>query len=82
MAVVKFFASLRETLDCAEIEIDLPENASVEDLITLLSNKNPNWHAAIQANDVLIAVNQTVCGKDTLIRNSDEIAFFPPVTGG
>lgn len=82
MACIKFFASLREQLKCAEMEIHIPSNADVTWLIEHLVNQHSDWQEALQRKDLLVAVNQTLCSKQTPISNTDEIALFPPVTGG
>ena len=81
---IKYFASLREKLNCEEEEIELPANIeNIAQLIAHIRTRNDQWEIAFSENQsVLIAVNQTHCDKQTAIRNQDEIAFFPPVTGG
>ena len=73
---VKFFASLRERLGQAECDIDAGTAATVAAV----------WRAvvpreALPAN-VLAAVNQEYAMPDQPVRDGDEVAFFPPVTGG
>lgn len=84
MASVLYFASLAEVLDIRSEQIDLPSDcATVADLIALLRRRGELFDKALNGETpVLIAVNQDMCGTDTEIENHDEIAFFPPVTGG
>lgn len=84
MITVRYFASIREKLDCGEETLQLP--ASVTDVQQLLEHlvqlHGPVWGDTLDSGTVLIAVNQTVEKKTAAIRDGDEIAFFPPVTGG
>ena len=75
MIQVKFFASLRERLGVAER--------------TLPADNLPTIHAVWSAvadfempANLLVAVNHEYVGRDHTVCDGDEIAFFPPVTGG
>ena len=81
MIHIRFFASLRERIGMASIEVNYCGEKTVLDLMMGLVEKDNNWQALTE-NDVLVAVNQTLCGKEFAINDGDEIAFFPPVTGG
>ena len=48
----------------------------------LALSKGPNWKALLSAESVLSAVNHTMVDSQQLLENGDEVAFFPPVTGG
>ncbi len=84
MVTILYFARLREALGKASEELALPE--SVIDLATLreaLVSRGGAWAQELaQTKPVRAAVNQRVASADTLVRDGDEIAFFPPVTGG
>jgi molybdopterin synthase sulfur carrier subunit len=73
---IKFFASLRTQIGQSEIEIELDNPLSAAEIWTQVSNKAP-----LPAN-LLIAINQEYANKDAIVKAGDEIAFFPPVTGG
>ena len=85
---VLFFASLREQLKCGSEEIELPPEAStLGALRALLADRGGNWQSALaQTRPVRMAVNQDMVprgGANAIaIKAGDEIAFFPPVTGG
>lgn len=72
---VKYFASMRDTMGKADESVDLEEGATVEVLWKRVSS-NP------MPENTLIAVNMEYTGKDTGLSEGDEVAFFPPVTGG
>lgn len=86
MIVIKviFFASFKEQLDCAQLELSLDEGANVQDLCSVLSSKGGRWQSLFgQANkNVKVACNQCMADMSTLLDEGDEVAFFPPVTGG
>ncbi len=84
MITVLYFASLREKLKLASEEIELPpEVDSIESLVELLTHKhNANWVEVLVQSKVLVAVNQSLTQFSASIKDGDEVAFFPPVTGG
>jgi molybdopterin synthase sulfur carrier subunit len=81
---ILFFAGLREQLGTAAEEIELPgEVTTVAGLRTFLSNRNQTWKTALaEAKPVRVAVNQDMVQPTARIKAGDEVAFFPPVTGG
>ncbi len=84
MIRILYFAWLRERTGHAETEIELPAGvADIGGLIAWLSARDTR-HAAAFAQPRLVraAVNQEFAGPETPIAAGDEIAFFPPVTGG
>ncbi|MDO6747694.1 molybdopterin converting factor subunit 1 [Gilvimarinus sp. 1_MG-2023] len=79
---VLFFASLRERLGCNELSLTLPAGASVADVITTLAERESGWCEAFEQGQCLAAVNQQMVKPDYLLADGDELALFPPVTGG
>lgn len=73
---VKFFASLRERLGCTERQIDLSEPMTAAEVWTLVNGAQPI------SENVLVAVNMEYADAGTVVRDGDEVAFFPPVAGG
>lgn len=86
MIHVLFFARLREQLGCDKISVEATqldsEGISVETLLQQLCESHPEWAQWLLARDVLVALNQTICDKSATVQSGDEVAFFPPVTGG
>ena len=84
MADVLYFASLAETLGMRSESLDLPDDCrKVSDLVTLLRERGEPFDSAFGGDiRILVAINQEMSEADAAIRDSDEIAFFPPVTGG
>ena len=81
---VLFFASLREQLGRPREELELPANvATVGALRDHLRARGGAWASAFAGNrPVRAAVNQDMVQPAATIKAGDEIAFFPPVTGG
>lgn len=83
MLKVLFFAQTRELLDCDALELEFSEElSSLETVRDLLAAKGDRWDLALQRDKLLVAVNQEMTPWDTLLSDGDEVAFFPPVTGG
>lgn len=80
---ILYFASLRERLGCSREQLDLPEGvADVAALSHLLAMRGGEWQALRSARNLRCAVNQQMAGPDSSLASGDEVAFFPPVTGG
>lgn len=82
MINVVFFAALREQLNCAELSIAASEVTTVADIKTQLANKNEHWQQVFNNGALLSAINHDMVMSDTAVKSGDEVAFFPPVTGG
>lgn len=81
---ILYFAWLRERAGRSEEQLTPPETVrTIADLITWLSQRSAG-HAAAFAHTATIrcAINQEFCDPSAAIKPGDEIAFFPPVTGG
>jgi sulfur-carrier protein len=77
---ILYFAGLREAIGCGAESIVLPAGVTtVGGLHALLGQRHP---VLLTAKNLRTAVNQMMCGMDTAIADGDEVAFFPPVTGG
>jgi len=73
---VLYFASLKEQFGCSEEQLNVGNLSTVGEVWQQVSaEQNVPQH-------VLFAVNQEYAQLDTLIKSGDEVAFFPPVTGG
>lgn len=84
MIRVCYFASLREQLGLAEEPLDLPGGvADLAGLRAWLRARGGAWAEALaESRPVLCAVNQVMARPEQAIADGDEVAFFPPVTGG
>lgn len=81
---VLYFARLREVLGKSEEEIVLPEDVrTVGELATFLRARGGAWSSELGTGKaVRVAVDQDMADPATRIHGGEEIAFFPPVTGG
>jgi molybdopterin synthase sulfur carrier subunit len=84
MVKVLYFARLREDLGCAEENIALPPGVNtVADLRAHLMARGSAWRQGLaQGRALQVAVNQDMAQPGTPLKPGDEVAFFPPVTGG
>ena len=84
MVKIQYFASLRETLGAQNEELTLPaEVTNVEQLARHLSHSRAGqWAVLEDPARVLIAVNQTIVERSHPLQGFEEVAFFPPMTGG
>ncbi len=84
MLTIHYFASVREALDKNQEQIELPASVTkVGELIDHLAANNPDSRELFESeNKLLVAVNQTVVDRDFALSDNDEVAFFPPMTGG
>ncbi len=73
---VRYFASLKESIGRTEDEIAFIDVLSVSDI---WQQANKNIHLP---SHILAAVNMEYVNFDHLVNDGDEVAFFPPVTGG
>lgn len=80
---ILYFASLREALGCASETVDLPTAVdTVAALRTHLAARGEAWAALDTHRNLRSAVNHKVAGPEARVAPGDEVAFFPPVTGG
>lgn len=80
---VLFFGSLREQLGTGELNTALPNGVeTIGQLLQSLQSQGDEWKLALGMGSVLFAVNQEMVDENTIISDSDEVALFPPVTGG
>lgn len=83
MLDIFYFASFREALGQSQEQLPLASYKTVACLLEDLATRGDAWQVALSANPNLqIAVNQTIADRSTQLNAGDEVAFFPPVTGG
>ena len=81
MINVLFFAQVRELVGCDSLSLE-GEFSDVESLRRALVDRGDRWALALAPGKLLCAVNQTLVPVTHSLRDGDEVAFFPPVTGG
>ncbi len=73
---VKFFANLRERYGLSEESLDYREGISIPEIWSELT------HGQSMPATLMVAVNMEYAKKDAKLTDGDEVAFFPPVSGG
>lgn len=81
MINIRFFAFLRERLGTDTLVYELSDEKTVSDIKQKLIAQGEPW-TLLAEQDVLIALNQAISSESAMVSDGDEIAFFPPVTGG
>ena len=84
MVTLLYFASLRETLGCSREQLAIPSaTATVSSIVDQLRQRDSKWTDAFAPGKTWrVAVNQQMASLATPVKPGDEVAFFPPVTGG
>jgi molybdopterin synthase sulfur carrier subunit len=83
MLNILYFASLRETFGIANEEIAVPVPADVKSLVATLRQRGEIWSESLcDDKRWRVAVNQQMATMGTRLVSGDEVAIFPPVTGG
>lgn len=82
MIKILFFGALRERVQCASLKVLAAELQSVAAVLQHLKTHSALFQQAFSDNNLLCAVNQQLCDLQTPVKAGDEVAFFPPVTGG
>lgn len=84
MLKVLFFARVKEELDCSVLELQWRDAIATLDALQaqLVLDGGQRWHDVLTRPNMIRAVNQVVVSADVALIDGDEVAFFPPVTGG
>ena len=81
---IVYFSWLKEILDISEENVNLPKNIkNIKDLIKWLCTKSTKHRKVfLKSKNIRYSINHQIVDKNSKIKNNDEIAFFPPFTGG
>jgi|TARA_B110000259_G_scaffold9082_1_gene10037 molybdopterin synthase sulfur carrier subunit len=82
---ILFFASVREMFKTHKKDVEILDSEnSPNKLLNILSKREGgSWALLLNEKDsVRVAINQELCGWDDMLNDGDELAFFPPITGG
>ncbi|WP_201348425.1 molybdopterin converting factor subunit 1 [Neptunomonas japonica] len=84
MLSLVFFASVREQLGVGQVDLEWDANLSTVAhlLAALVKEEGDAWERVLMRPNLLVAINQEMASLEASIKDGDEIAFFPPVTGG
>ena len=82
--IIKYFSWIKEHIGKSEEQIELPGNINnVNELINYLNDIDKKYNLIFEKKELVkIAVNKTYSSLESKVKNNDEVAFFPPVTGG
>jgi molybdopterin converting factor subunit 1 len=76
----KFFAAIKDIVGTPEVELELPDGITAGDLFQRYCQQHTPLNR--YANNTMISVNLEFVPPETRLREGDEIAFIPPVSGG
>lgn len=80
---VCYFARIREQMKLNEESLSMPDGSSIDQVVNFLRLRGEPWSQALAADQkILTAVNHEMSKGNKVLQNGDELAFFPPVTGG
>lgn len=82
MVVVKFFAGFRERIGRGEVLLETGGERPLLEVLELLDEEAPGILGLYKEGKALVAINRETVGKDTKVKEGDELAIFPPVSGG
>ena len=82
MLKLLFFAKYRELLGIDTMDFPINKALTIKQLVKQLSEKNATWQSVFSQTNLMVAVNQNMSNFDTHVTSGDEVAFFPPVSGG
>ncbi|MFI2811277.1 MULTISPECIES: molybdopterin converting factor subunit 1 [Microbulbifer] len=82
MIRILFFASLREELGCEQLELPVAGMGDISQVRAALQQRGEKWAVALGRGNLQVALNQALAGDSSTVKAGDEVAFFPPVTGG
>jgi molybdopterin synthase sulfur carrier subunit len=80
---VLYFAALREALGTSGETLALPDGGTTLGAVRAqIAARGGDWEALARMNNLRAAINQRMAEPDAAVADGDEVAFFPPVTGG
>lgn len=84
MIEVLYFARIREDLEVEREQLEWQKD--LKDVAALIEylcrDRAGQWSNTLEQENLLVSVNQAMVNTDHLLADGDEVAFFPPVTGG
>ncbi len=84
MITIRFFSLIREAIGCKEMSVEWSEQVSTIAALKqqLVHHHGRHWAEALHQPNLVHALNQRVVSADAPVKEGDEVAFFPPMTGG
>lgn len=82
MIRILFFAQFRESFGQTHLDINIKDEMSLAELREILIRDYPKLQSLLNQKNLLMSVNREYAKDSTQVKSGDEVAFFPPVTGG
>lgn len=79
---VLFFGAIREAVGVSEIGVEIPADRSLRTVVAKIMQEYGKKLTESHRESYVVALNKQICNADALLQANDEIAIFPPVTGG
>lgn len=79
---VLFFGAIREAVGVGEVEVGIPADRSLRTVVATVMQEYGAKLTQSNRESYLVALNKHICKHDAFLEANDEIAIFPPVTGG
>lgn len=79
---VRYFASIREAMQTGSVSLSTSASTVAALRSELMAQSPAAAQALAEGKAVRMALNQEICEGSDVLKNGDEVAFFPPVTGG
>lgn len=77
---MKFFASYREAIGRAALDVEVEKDTNISGLLEQLKQDHPGLGALTE--NLIVSVNREYASYDTILKDGDEVALLPPVSGG
>ncbi len=77
---ILYFANVKDATGVRKDAIDLPQDTPIKKLLTKISITYPNIKGML--NNIQISVNYKVVNMNTILKDGDEVALLPPISGG
>ena len=77
---ILLFAQLADATGCRAFDLDVADDATVTDALTMLGDQHPS--IATLSDRIAVAVNEAYARKDRPLADGDTLALIPPVSGG
>ncbi|MCY3627119.1 MAG: MoaD/ThiS family protein [Gammaproteobacteria bacterium] len=79
---VLFFGAIREAVGVGEVAVEIPADRSLRTAVAMVMQEYGVKLTQYHRESYVVALNKQICKNDALLEANDEIAIFPPVTGG
>lgn len=79
---VLFFGAIRESVGVGEVEVGIPADRSLRTVVASVMQEYGAKLTQSHRESYVVALNKQICKNDAFLEANDEIAIFPPVTGG